>query len=158
MSANRLKPHVLILPEDDANRQLANGFERGLRTRQFQVLPPAGGWPKIGPKFELAHIPEMRANPNRQMVLLVDFDKSKVRFDQIWKSVPDDLLNRVFILGVWTNPEKLKHSRSLESIGKELAIACKDDVPGDWNDELLRHNLPELERMRQSIGPILFSD
>jgi hypothetical protein len=26
MSANKYKPHVVVLPEDDANRQLANGF------------------------------------------------------------------------------------------------------------------------------------
>lgn len=27
MSVNKERPHVLILPEDDANRQLANGFQ-----------------------------------------------------------------------------------------------------------------------------------
>jgi hypothetical protein len=26
MSVNKYHPHVLVLPEDDANRQLANGF------------------------------------------------------------------------------------------------------------------------------------
>lgn len=30
MSVNKYKPHVLVLPEDDANRQLANGFLLGL--------------------------------------------------------------------------------------------------------------------------------
>ena len=44
MSVNRHKPHLLVLPEDDANRQLARGFELELSTRQFQVLQPAGGW------------------------------------------------------------------------------------------------------------------
>ena len=28
MSVNKYKPHVLLIPEDDANRQLANGFLR----------------------------------------------------------------------------------------------------------------------------------
>lgn len=27
MSVNRARPHVLVLPEDDANRQIAVGFE-----------------------------------------------------------------------------------------------------------------------------------
>lgn len=26
MSTNKFQPHVLIFPEDDANRQIANGF------------------------------------------------------------------------------------------------------------------------------------
>jgi len=26
MSPNQYQPHILVLPEDDANRQIANGF------------------------------------------------------------------------------------------------------------------------------------
>jgi hypothetical protein len=26
MRINKYKPHILVLPEDDANRQIANGF------------------------------------------------------------------------------------------------------------------------------------
>ena len=46
---NRYKPHVLVVPEDDANRQLANGFLQNpaLNLRAIQVLPPAGGWVKV---------------------------------------------------------------------------------------------------------------
>ena len=38
---NRYKPHVLVVPEDDANRQLANGFLQNpaLNLRAIQVLP-----------------------------------------------------------------------------------------------------------------------
>lgn len=45
--AGRLQmPHVLVLPEDDANRQLANGFllDGFLSGRQMLVLEVAGGW------------------------------------------------------------------------------------------------------------------
>lgn len=43
---NRFKPHLLVLPEDDANRQIAVGFllEPALRLRSIQILPPARGW------------------------------------------------------------------------------------------------------------------
>ena len=158
MSVNSHKPHIMVLPEDDANRQLATGFELAIGTRQFQVLSPAGGWPKLGPKFEGAHIAEMRAHVNRFLVLLVDFDNSKGRYDMISKFVPADLFSRVFILGVWTNPEKLRRTRTLETIGKQLAAACKSDEVGEWNDDLLRHNEPELERLRLVSRPILFPD
>ena len=45
MSVNRHQPHVLVLPEDDANRQLANGFrlDQYLLNWKIQVLR-GGGW------------------------------------------------------------------------------------------------------------------
>lgn len=46
MSINRYKPHVLILPEDRANAQVATGFlgETSPRYPAIQILPEAGGW------------------------------------------------------------------------------------------------------------------
>ena len=43
MSVNVYNPHVLVLPEDDANRQIANGFllEPSIKHRNIQVLTPA---------------------------------------------------------------------------------------------------------------------
>ena len=48
MSVNKYLPHLLILPEDDANRELANGFvlNHAVNSRAVQILPPAGGWKK----------------------------------------------------------------------------------------------------------------
>lgn len=44
MSVNKHLPHVFVLPEDDANRQLANGFylAESLDVRRMQVLQPPG--------------------------------------------------------------------------------------------------------------------
>jgi hypothetical protein len=50
MSVDKYSPHVLVLPEDDANRQLANGFHLNTdwnRSRQMQVLAAAGGRTKV---------------------------------------------------------------------------------------------------------------
>ncbi len=43
MSANKYQPHLLILPEDDANRELANGFilNQAINPRVVQIMPPA---------------------------------------------------------------------------------------------------------------------
>ena len=48
MSGNRSLPHVKVLPEDDANRQLANGFLQYpcVLARSIQVVEVAGGWLK----------------------------------------------------------------------------------------------------------------
>jgi len=45
MSVNKYAPHIVLLPEDDANRQIANGFLLGsnLNSRSVQILRPARG-------------------------------------------------------------------------------------------------------------------
>ena len=54
MSVNRYKPHLLILPEDGANRQIANGFilHPSIAARHVQVLGEAGGWCSVIDKLE----------------------------------------------------------------------------------------------------------
>ena len=60
MGVNQYKPHVLVLPEDDANSSLANGFHLELgQIRQMQVLEVAGGWNEVLTLFESVHAAEM---------------------------------------------------------------------------------------------------
>ncbi len=62
MSQNRERPHILVLLEDDANRQLANGFHLQVDwtlQRQMQVLPVAGGWGEVLNLFEAELVAEM---------------------------------------------------------------------------------------------------
>ena len=47
MSAiNKFRPFVSVIPEDEANRQLVNGFilHDAVADRVVQVRAPAGGW------------------------------------------------------------------------------------------------------------------
>jgi hypothetical protein len=95
MSCNKNVPHVLVLPEDDANRQLARGFHLNVdwdRERQMQVLEVAGGWNRVLNLFESVHIVEMDRCPHRFMILLIDFDDQERRlqmrraeFQGIWR-------------------------------------------------------------------------
>ncbi len=77
----------------------------------------------------------------------------------IVKRIPEDLRERVFILGVWSEPEQLKKNlgQSFEKIGESLAQACINDDDELWQHELLKHNLKEIERMKPSVKPLLFS-
>ncbi len=58
MSINKYKRHILVLPEDDANRQIANGFllDPNLDVRAIQILPPSGGWKKVLNSFMDNHL------------------------------------------------------------------------------------------------------
>lgn len=85
MSINKYKPHLLILPEDDANRQIANGFIQNINVNQLtiQVLPFADGWLKTVDKFVDDYASEMQKYPKRMMVLLIDLDKRKSRLTDV---------------------------------------------------------------------------
>ncbi|MBI3654021.1 MAG: hypothetical protein HY231_23570 [Acidobacteria bacterium] len=94
MSVNKNQPHLLLLPEDDANRQLANGFLKevdGARQRQMQVLPVAGGWQEVLSLFKAVHVMEMERYHRRFMVLLIDFDGQEDRLGKAREVVPEDL-------------------------------------------------------------------
>src|SRR5215813_6979971 len=105
----KYRPHVLVLPEDRANRQLANAFrlDQSVVTRRIQVLPEVGGWKKVLDCFVSEHVSGMENHAERLMVLLIDFDESQGRLNIAKAAIPDHLAERVFILGAWSEPEAL---------------------------------------------------
>ena len=160
MSVNKHKPHILVLPEDDANRQIANGFVKNLNVNQraIQILPIADGWKKVIDQFTDNYVSGMRQFLERSVVLLIDFDQRENRLEYVKQKIPEDLQERVFILGVQSNPEKLRNytQKTFETIGETLANNCADNTNDLWSHDLLKHNETELERMREIIKPFLF--
>jgi hypothetical protein len=158
---NRYQPHVWVLPEDDANRQLANGFVLDLdqpSSRRIQVLPEVGGWRAVLDTFESDHVAEMDRFAQRYMVLLIDFDGEEGRLNEVKRRIPERLTGRVFILGAWSEPEALKAAGlgSYETIGRAIAKDCREQTDTTWQHDLLRHNASEINRLRQDVRPILF--
>lgn len=164
MSINNYKKHLLVLPEDDADRQISNGFVieqgLGLDSRAIQILPEVGGWKKVLEEFRDVHSSLMRKYPERMIVLLVDFDNHPVeRISLFQKEIPSDLQERVFVLGVLSEHENLRCALGFvgfEKIGGELARDCYDNTKNLWGHELLRHNERELHRMNSLVKPFLF--
>jgi hypothetical protein len=158
--SNDYMPHVSVLPEDDANRQLIVGFllDPYLSFYRVNVLRVAGGWGKVLQRFQSTHIAEMRKNQNRFMILLIDFDKREGRFAKAKAVIPKDLEDRVFILGVWSEPEDLRKDGlgTYETIGQALAKDCREGTAMTWGHRLLCHNADELDRLRQQVCAILF--
>ncbi|AFZ23675.1 hypothetical protein Cylst_1387 [Cylindrospermum stagnale PCC 7417] len=162
MSINKFVPHILVLPEDDANRQIANGFiqDLNLNERAIQVLPIAGGWKKVVDKFIEDHVNVMRQYRETRIVLLIDFDECEDRLSYVESRIPEDLIDRVFVLGVQSNPESLRRDiqKSLETIGETLANDCAENRNELWTHPLLIHNQPQLEQMILSVKPFLFNN
>ena len=156
---NKYQPHIHVFAEDDANRQIANGFLLGpnLNNRAVKVLALRGGWIKTVEEFTKEYAPEMRQLPERRMVLLIDFDDEN-RLSYVESHIPDDLKARVFVLGVLSEPENLRTDikKTFEEIGEALAKDCSDNTNELWGHNLLKHNQRELDRMASSVKPLLF--
>jgi len=160
MSANKYKPHVLILPEDDANRQIINGFltDPAISRRAVQPLENAGGWTQVIANFLHNHVAIMQNNLNRYMILVFDSDNAEDRIAKVRAGIPADVKDRVFILTTLSKPEDLKRAGlgTFEEIGMRLATDCRNSTRTTWDHSLLKHNADELDRMGSTIRLILF--
>jgi hypothetical protein len=164
---NAYVDHVFVLPEDEADADIANGFVTGTDYhRAIGVLKPAGGWPNVVDQFKTKEIPLLRKFPKRRIVLVVDFDGDSSRHQSIMSAVPNDLRGRVFIVGPLTTPEKLRKDlvdqgkikpNTRESIGQLLAEDCRDGTDQTWSEPLLKHNANDIARMKLDLKPLLFS-
>jgi hypothetical protein len=76
MSVNKYKPHIVLIPEDDANRQLAIGFLQhyAVNTGVMDIRAPAGGWPEVLAIFQKEYVKYLHAYSNAHVCMLVDFD------------------------------------------------------------------------------------
>ena len=161
MSCNKQLPHVLVIPEDDANRQIANGFHLDLDgpvQRKMQVVNPSGGWNKVLDTFQYVHVAEMDRYSHRRVVLLIDFDGQPDRLALAKSRIPARLNGRVFVLGALHHPESLRRAGlgPFEEVGRRLSVDCRNASYTTWNHAELRHNASELTRLEQDVRAILF--
>jgi hypothetical protein len=158
---NKYAEHIYVIPEDDADRQIAVGFigHHRVRNPRIKVMPVAGGWPNVFKTFLDEYIQTLRNCPKAHVLMLIDFDdhveERKATFEQ---AIPDDLKARVFVVGSKYTPEMLKKSLKFgfDKIGESLANDCDADTAEYWNHEQLRHNDAERQRLVQAIKPFLF--
>ncbi|MFN0134603.1 MAG: hypothetical protein ACKVS9_00625 [Phycisphaerae bacterium] len=160
---NKYEPHVIVLPEDDATRQLATGFVDypAVHAHRIRVVSPAGGWVKAVDLMCSSYMPHMRSYNSAHLVLVIDFDKDSDRYrTAIEPRVPAELRNRVFVFGPLTNVEVLKREarRKTEELGRDLASECERGESQQWSMPELQHNLPERDRALQCIRSIIFDE
>lgn len=159
MSVNKERPFLWVLPEDDAVRQIAVGFEQEVYHRQLQVLPEVGGWPRMRDSLRDVYAKLLQRYTAAHLMLLFDFDGRQDRHEQVMEHLPESLMGRVFYLGASTEPEDLRRALKLsyETIGIRAAEDCRRDEWSEmWQHELLCHNQEQLERAAGALRPILF--
>ncbi len=168
MSVKNDKPHLYVIPEDEADRQIALGFETHYEIdhRRIQVLPPAGGWKKVADACRDEYVPLLQKFPHAYVVMVIDFDEKDIenRRACCMQEIPDEIADRVFILGSSHRPEILrtllqrefKAIRGYEAIGSALADDCHAGTDTYWNHIHLRHYAAERSRMEQAVKEFLF--
>ena len=160
MAANKHIPHLYVIPEDDANRQMAVGFEKDdrIRARAIQIVAPAGGWVKALEKLEVDYFTLLRSNQNSHVLVLIDCDAKSNRINNAFAKVPSEIKERVFILGTLNEPEVLKRSLNtpLEKIGELIIEECFDANQKIWQHEQLKHNATEVARLKSVLFNIVF--
>lgn len=161
---NRYQDHIYVIPEDDANRQIALGFVQhsAVNDRSIQIMPVAGGWTHTLKTFEDEYVPKLFMFERAHVVLLIDFDHMFAeRLNRVRSAIPPELTSRVFVLGSRDNPEALKRATvapsSFERIGRGLADDCEKSGTRHWDHDHLRHNEEERLRLSQAVRRFLFS-
>lgn len=163
MSVNKERPHVYLIPEDDADRELAIGFLNHYAVNDGVVAPrdPAGGWPKVLAVFKEEYIRLLHACRYAHVVMLIDFDSKDVekRMSLFQESTPEDVKNRVFVIGPRHEPEAAQRDLKMtrEQIGSALAEECRTGTFELWRGPHFEHNNAELQRLVAVIKPFVFS-
>jgi len=157
---NKYQPHLYLIPEDDADRELANGFvsHSAVDDRRIQVKPSASGWRKVFDRFSDEYVHTLRNYELCHVVLLIDFDfHFAERKNEFLDAITDDYKSRVFVVGAKSNPEDLKRElqKSFEQIGADLAADCDRGTSDCWTREQLQHNESELKRLVETVRPFV---
>lgn len=159
---NKYALHLIVIPEDRADEQLANGFEQHdkVKSDRIRAMPGVGGWQNVLKVFKDEYVQYLHAYPKGHVVMLIDFDghyaHRRVEFEN---AIPDDLKRRTFVVGSKETPEKLKKemaNKSFERIGVSLAEDCHVGTETVWSHEHLIHNDPDRQRLLQNVKSFLF--
>jgi hypothetical protein len=160
VSYNKFNDHIVVLPEDDAIRQIAVEFQRsvGIRDRFVTVEMPLGGWEKVRDRFATEWKRRLNASPKLRIVMLVDFDRDMDRRLGFEEVIGESLRNRAFVIGWPDNAEALRVSlnKSLGLIGKDAAESCVSNNPDFWQHERLRNNVDTVKQIRSEVQAFLF--
>lgn len=154
---NKYKSHLDILCEDDINKEIAQGLIEMLdypsQTR-IKFLDVAGGWEKCLHRLK-DYIDELIRYETKSLLIIMDFDECiddrKACFAEILNGIQDEVRNRVFLVGSYYEPEKLKRDLGLmghnDNVGRMLLEDCIDGNQF-WHTIHLKHNLDELTKLK----------
>ncbi len=158
MSVNHYKKYLIVLFEDRAYKDLFLGFNFS-RKQQIRQEPILQGFDDV--YFRLTNhqsltLQELKKYQAAYVLACIDADldsQSKSKIDQLKQVLPTEYKERIFIVGSKYEAEHIKQAiigqGKWETVSEKLENSCKNDQCKLWQNEMLQHNLEELQRLKQ---------
>lgn len=107
--------------------------------------------------LEREYLHYLRVYPHAQILLLIDFDHADNRRSACEVAIPEDLRDRVFVIGSWNEPEDIRRDLhiSFERMGTQLADECYRARYDLWTGPHFAHNEAERNRLATALRSIL---
>lgn len=170
MSINRQQEHVIFFGEDEATRDLAQGFVESAKINELRcdVWHTFGtGWQSTVEAIELVN---MVRYPLTRLVLVIDLDRKGVHhIDKIKREIAESpFKDRVYVIGGAKDVQALQRAfvaansigkMSEQDTGRKIADECfKDEscIEGVWANPELVGNVAELVRLCRDAKDIIF--
>jgi hypothetical protein len=139
MTMKRYVEHVYVIPEDDADRQIAVGFVDNHRVRdaRVQVMPVAGGWRNVLQTFRDEYVQKLPYYPRAHAVMLIDFDGCfEQRRAEFESANLAEIKPRVFVVGPKDTPEILKGALNKSFVPSFTSVATTKFSTREWAAQL----------------------
>lgn len=158
MSVNRYKKYLIVLFEDRAYKDLFLGFNFS-RKQQIRQEPILQGFDDV--YFRLTNhksliLQELKKYQTAYVLACIDADldsQSESKIHQLKNAILDEYKERVFIIGSKKEAEHIKQAiigqGPWATVSEKLENSCKNDQCELWQNEMLQHNLEELQRLKQ---------
>lgn len=160
---NRNCDGIIVIAEDQRLRAVAVGFfSNNLDMSQnIYIDKYQKGWPKVKDRIPKCNA-TLKQYPKLRIVLIIDFDGKKNRYDYFMKDVDQDVKDRLFILGPLHNVEQLKkccNAPTFEQLGHLLREDClnKDSAFNIWNCPELSDFKEEIKRICENVKDFLWT-
>lgn len=161
---NKYTDGLQILAEDEDLASIVSGFfacaNINFDHRRVDDKGAASGWTSVQ-DWLCKSVSFLEKYDKLCRLGIVDFDGYENRATNFKKKIPEEVRDRVFVLGPIRNVETLKKETglSLERIGAKIARTCASMTPVEnsiWQCDQLKHNIPEVERLKKRVGSFLF--
>lgn len=161
MSINRYQNYLIVLFEDNAYKDLFMGFDFSVQ-RQISLKPICGGFDSVYVQLTNEKdvlLKELNKYSNAYVLALIDADldnhphSQKGKIDKLKTAIDAKYQDRIFIIGSKIEAEDIKRAIISEgnwkTVAQKLEDSCQNHDCELWQDEMLKHNLDEISRLKQ---------
>lgn len=147
--------------EDNAYKDLFISFDFSMQ-KQISLKPVCGGFKAVHLQLTSEQsivLKELSSNfENAYVLALIDGDldsQSESKIEQLKQDIPIKYKERIFVVGSKCEAEDIKQAiigqGKWKTVSQKLENSCKNENCELWQDEMLKHNLDEIARLKKLL-------